>query len=171
MAASIERYGFRQPIVVDAEGVVIAGHTRLQAARKLGLEIVPVHVAEGLTPEQARAYRLADNRTGEFAEWDKSALALEMAALDSSFEDLSAMTSFNTREIELLLGPPAGQTDPDAVLEPPAEPVTKLGDVWVLGGRHRLMCGDCTKTDDVGLLLDGAAPNLMVTDPPYGSEL
>ena len=169
VAASIEQYGFRQPIVVDTEGVVIAGHTRLHAAQKLGLESVPVHVAD-LTPEQARAYRLADNRTNEFAAWDDETLTQELATLsatlDTDLAALSAMTAFDTRELDRLLGPPPGQTDPDDVPEN-ADPVTQPGDVWLLG-RHRLMYGDCTKADDVDRLLDGGKPNLMVTDPPYG---
>ena len=172
VAASIERYGFRQPIVVDADGVVIVGHTRLQAAQKLGMESVPVHEAD-LTPEQARAYRLADNRTNEFAAWDDEALTLELEALVQSMDaDLAALpqiTAFDTRELDRLLGPPPGQTDPDAVPEPPNGPMTKPGDVWLLD-RHRLMCGDCTSAEDVERLLDGSHPNLMVTDPPYGVD-
>ena len=172
VASSIERYGFRQPIVVDADGAVIVGHTRLLAALKLGLESVPVHVAD-LTQEQARAYRLADNRTGEFAVWNDDLLTQELAALSASMDAdlaaLSEMTAFDARELERLLGLPPGQTDPDDVPAPPAEPVTKPGDLWMLGG-HRLLCGDCTTAEDVGRLLDGGKPNLMVTDPPYGVE-
>ena len=170
VAQSIERYGFRQPIVVDAEGVVIVGHTRLQAATQLGLKTVPVHVAD-LTPEQAAAYRLGDNRTGELAEWDDQALAAELTALvAASSMDVAAvseMTAFDPRELDRVLGRSKGQTDPDDVPDPPAEPVTTSGDVWVLG-RHRLLCGDSTKAEDVERVLDGATPTLMVTDPPYG---
>ena len=170
VAASIRRYGFRQPIVVDAEGVVIVGHTRLQAATQLGLKTVPVHVAD-LTPEQAAAYRLGDNRTGELAAWDDQALAAELTALvAASSMDVAAvseMTAFDTRELDRLLGRSKGQTDPDDVSDPPAEPVTTLGDLWVLG-QHRLLCGHATSADDVGRLLDGVSPTLMVTDPPYG---
>ena len=170
VAQSIQRYGFRQPIVVDAEGVIIVGHTRLQAATQLGLKTVPVHVAD-LTPAQAAAYRLGDNRTGELAEWDDQALAAELSALaassDADLSALSEMTAFDTRELDRVLGRSKGQTDPDAVPDPPAEPVTKPGDVWVLG-RHRLLCGNATSADDVGRLLDGVSPTLMVTDPPYG---
>ena len=170
VAASIEQYGFRQPIVVDTEGVVIAGHTRLHAAQKLGLESVPVHVAD-LTPEQARAYRLADNRTNEFAAWDDETLAQELATLsatlDTDLAALSAMTAFDTRELDRLLGPPPGQTDPDDVPEN-ADPVTQPGDVWLLG-QHRLMCGDSTSAEDVVHLLDGTKPDCILTDPPYSS--
>ena len=170
VAESIRRYGFRQPIVVDAEGVVIVGHTRLQAAKQLGLKTVPVHVAD-LTPEQAAAYRLGDNRTGELAAWDDQALAAELTALvAASSMDVAAvseMTAFDTRELDRLLGQSKGQTDPDEVPDPPADPVTTLGDLWVLG-QHRLLCGNATSADDVGRLLDGVSPTLMVTDPPYG---
>ena len=172
VAESIRRYGFRQPIVVDAEGVVIVGHTRLQAATQLGLTTVPVHVAD-LTPEQAAAYRLGDNRTGELAAWDDQALAAELTALvAASSMDVAAvseMTAFDTRELDRLLGQSKGQTDPDEVPNPPAEPVTTLGDLWVLG-QHRLLCGHATSADAVGRLLDGVSPTLMVTDPPYGVD-
>ena len=170
VAQSIERYGFRQPLVVTAEGVVIVGHARLLAARQLGLDTVPVHVAD-LTPEQAAAYRLADNRTNEIAEWDDQALSAELTALvAASSMDVAAvseMTAFDTRELERLLGSSKGESDPDDVPEPPAEPVTKPGDVWSLG-RHRLMCGD--SASDVTMLLDGATCDLILTDPPYRHE-
>ena len=172
VAASIRQYGFRQPIVVDPDGVIIVGHTRLQAARKLGLESVPVHVAD-LTPEQARAYRLADNRAGEFSAWDDEVLTAELAALadsmDADLAALSEITAFDALELDRLLGPSPGQVDPDDVPEPP-NPITKSGDLWALG-KHRLMCGDCTKAEDVDRLLDGKlSPSLMVTDPPYGVD-
>ena len=170
VARSIRRYGFRQPVVVDGEGVVLVGHTRLQAAKQLGLATVPVHVAADLTPEQAAAYRLADNRTNEIAEWDDQALAAELSVLAASaaadLGALSDITAFDARELERLLGPPPGQTEPDDVPEP-TEPITTFGDLWVLG-RHRLLCGDSTKAEDVARVLGSATPPLMVTDPPYG---
>jgi len=166
VAASIREFGFRQPIVVDGEGVVIAGHTRLAAASSLGLAEVPVHVAD-LTPAQARAYRLADNRTGDEAEWDTELLRVEMAALAGLDIDLS-LTAFDPSEIAGLSGH-QGLTDPDDVPAAPAVPVTQPGDLWRLGA-HRLMCGDATSAADVAIALDGVAPNLMVTDPPYGVE-
>ena len=144
--------------MVDGDGVVLVGHTRLQAAKQPGLNTVPVHVAD-LTPEQASAYRLADNRTSELAGWDDQALAAELSALaasaDADLATLSDITAFEARELERLLGPPPGQTDPDDVPEPPTEPVTTPGDLWVLG-QHRLLCGNATSADDVGRLLDGA---------------
>ena len=172
VAASIKKYGFQQPIVVDADSVVIAGHTRLLAAKKLGIKSVPVHVAD-LTPSQAKAYRLADNRTSEFSVWDDEALTLELEELSESMgrdlSEMSEMTAFETIELERLLGSAPGLTDPDVVPEPPDDPLTKPGGLLELG-KHRIMCGDSTKPADVNLLLKGAEPRLMVTDPPYGVE-
>jgi len=167
VAASIREFGFRQPIVVDGDGVVIAGHTRLAAASSLGLASVPVHIARDLTPVQARAYRLADNRSGEEAEWDNELLRVEMAALAGLDIDLS-LTAFDPDEIAGLSGH-QGLTDPDEVPEAPAVPVTQPGDVWQLGS-HRLVCGDATNADDVARALNGVQPHLMVTDPPYGVD-
>ena len=169
VARSIKRFGFRQPIVVDSENVVIVGHVRLKAALKLGLKEVPVHVSD-LTSEQAQAYRLADNRSNEFAIWDDDLLIRELRALsefaESDLEKLSEMTAFDKKDLERLLGPPPGETDPDDI--PPApDPVCKPRDIWVLG-KHRLMCGNSENSDDVTLALNGAKPNLMITDPPYG---
>jgi len=167
VAASIREFGFRQPIVVDGDGVVIAGHTRLAAASSLGLAEVPVHIARDLTPVQARAYRLADNRSGQEAEWDNELLRDELAALAALDIDLS-LTAFDPDEIAGLSGH-QGLTDPDEVPEAPVVPITQPGDVWQLGG-HRLMCGDATNAEDVARALGGVQPNLMVTDPPYGVE-
>ena len=169
VAASIKEFGFRQPIVVDEEMVVIAGHTRLLAARQLGVAKVPVHIAEGLTDTQAKAYRLADNRTGQDAEWDMDLLGLEMRDLDAEGFDLD-LTGFGEMELQSLMADKTeGLTDPDAVPPVPDDPVTKMGDVWLLG-RHRLMCGDSTVETDVSALLGDVKPHLMVTDPPYGVE-
>ena len=171
MARSIERFGFRQPIVVDSDKVIIVGHVRLKAALKLGLKEVPVHVAD-LTAEQAQAYRLADNRSNEYAVWDEDLLLQELRELsefaEADLKTLSEMTSFDKTELERFLGPPPGETDPDDIPSVP-EPVCKPGDVWALG-EHRLMCGDATDAGNVARLLDRATPNLMVTDPPYGVE-
>lgn len=164
VAASIKEFGFRQPIVVDSEKVVIAGHTRLEAAKKLNLSQVPIHIAEGLTEAQVKAYRLADNRVSQEAEWDIDLLKLELSELDDIF------TGFDEDEIaNLLQETTEGLTDEDEVPEIPEEPVSKLGDVWILGN-HRLMCGDSTSIDAVDTLLAGVKPHLMVTDPPYGVE-
>jgi len=168
VATSLREFGFRQPIVVDPEGVIIAGHTRYKVALKLGLAKVPVHVATDLSPEQIRAYRLADNRTGELASWDFEILPIELAALQEAGYDLGIL-AFDDKELAKLLdtGLQQGLTDPDAVPEPPDEAVTRRGDIWTLGD-HRLMCGDSASAEDVDRLLDGATIQLCNTDPPYG---
>lgn len=170
VAASLQEFGWRQPIVVDAEMVVVAGHTRLEAARSLGIKEVPIHVAAGLTPEQIKAYRLADNRVGQEAEWDQELLRLELGELESMDFALD-LTGFDSDELLELMADPfeEGQTDPDEVPDLPEEPVTKPGDLWLLG-QHRLLCGDSTDADDVAKCLNGVEPHLMVTDPPYGVE-
>jgi len=167
VAASIKEYGFRQPIVVDESDVIIVGHTRYKAAKKLGLATVPVHVARGLTPDQARAYRIADNQTATLSAWDDNRLAQELAVLQQADFDLS-LTGFPEDEVLRLLGaePDAGAADPDDVPEPPADPVTRPGDLWTLG-RHRLLCGDATKPADVARVLGGTPADLLLTDPPY----
>lgn len=169
VAASIREFGFRQPIVVDEKMVVIAGHTRLAAAKVLGLTTVPVHIAHGLSPEKVRAYRLADNRTNEEAEWDFDKLRAELEGLRLDGADLSS-TGFDEDEIARALAAGGeGLTDPDEVPEAPARAVTVPGDTWILG-KHRLRCGDSTSATDVEALLAGVKPHLMVTDPPYGVE-
>ncbi len=170
VAESIRRFGFRQPIVVDADGVIVAGHTRFRAAQRLGLATVPVHVATDLTPDEVRAYRLADNKTAELASWDDAMLSIELDALRGAGIDWTLL-GFDEEELAKLLAPAGteGLTDPDAVPEKPADPITKPGDLWLLG-KHRLLCGDSTSGPDVARLLGGAVPALMVTDPPYGVE-
>ena len=170
VAESIRRFGFRQPIVVDADGVIVAGHTRFRAAQRLGLATVPVHVATDLTADEVRAYRLADNKTAELASWDTAMLSIELDALRGADIDWTLL-GFDEEELAKLLAPAGteGLTDPDAVPEKPVDPVTKPGDLWLLG-KHRLLCGDSTSAADVTRLLDGAVPTLMVTDPPYGVE-
>ena len=165
--ASIKEYGFRQPIVVDAEHVVVVGHTRLEAARRLKMTHVPVHVARELTAQQAKAYRLADNRTHEEAEWDEVLLKLELEELRDGGADLGP-TGFDALELnELFSDLKQGNTDADDA--PPLEEVAVSvpGDVWLLG-KHRIVCGDCTVRETVSAALGGAKPRLMVTDPPYG---
>jgi len=166
VAASITEFGFRQPIVVDEHGVVIVGHTRLLAAQRLGLEQVPVHIASGLTPEQVKAYRIADNRTAQESSWDSELLPLELSELLELGVALD-LTGFDTEELAALLATPSeGLTDEDEVPEVPEEPITKSGDLWLLG-EHRLFCGDATNPDDVRRLMDGRRATLMATDPPY----
>lgn len=167
VAASIKEYGFRQPIVVDEEMVIIAGHTRLQAAQQLGLTKVPVHTATGLTATQVKAYRLADNRTAQEAEWDDELLGLELGELAEQGFDLD-LTGFDGDELEKLLAEidEGGLTDDDDVPEAPETPVSKPGDVWVLG-KHRLICGDSTDAAVLDTLLDGQLVDMVFTDPPY----
>ena len=166
-AASIEEFGFRQPIVVDEQGVIVVGHTRFKAALKLGMKSVPVHVARGLTPAQIRAYRIADNQTATLSSWDDDLLIAELTALQKEDYDLD-MTGFSADELmEMMRGEPGeGLTDPDDVPEPPDEAFTKPGDLWILGN-HRLLCGDSSKAEDVDRLLDGAVIHLVNSDPPY----
>jgi DNA modification methylase len=170
VAASITQFGWRQPLVVDEHGVIIAGDTRYKAALKLGMKLVPVHTASGLTEAQVRGYRLADNATAGIAEWDYALLPGELAALEQMQFDLSTL-GFDAAELDRLMTPPGtdGLTDPDEVPPVPENPTTQAGDLWELGD-HRLLCGDSTKAEDVARLLDGATPFIMVTDPPYGVE-
>jgi DNA modification methylase len=167
VAASIRAFGFRQPIVVDEEGVIIVGHTRYKAALKLGLEEVPVHIARGLTPAQAKAYRIADNQTATLSQWDNDKLPLELVQLQQMDFDLD-LTGFSADELAQLLAPAGteGLTDPDDIPEPPDEPITQPGNLWQLG-RHRLLCADSSKPEDVDRLLCGALVHLVNTDPPY----
>jgi ParB-like chromosome segregation protein Spo0J len=171
VAASIKEFGFRQPIVVDEQNVIIVGHTRYKAALKLGLETVPVHVAVGLTPAQAKAYRLADNQTATLSQWDQDLLPLELTALQEMGYDLE-LTGFSADELLRLIdsGTEGGQTDPDDIPEPPDEATTKPGDLWILG-KHRLLCADSSEAGDVDRLLDGAAVHLVNTDPPYNVKV
>src|SRR5262249_32986129 len=167
VAKSIKEFGFRQPIVVDENDVIVVGHTRYKAALKLGLKTVPVHVAKGLTPAQAKAYRLADNQTATLSRWDDDKLPIELAELQQMDFNLD-LTGFSSEELMRLLDPPTSQglTDPDDIPEPPDEATTKIGDVWLLV-RHRLLCGDSRKQEDVDKLLDGQSIHLVNTDPPY----
>jgi len=168
VANSIREFGFRQPIVVDEEGVVIVGHARLKAAVKLGLKKVPVHVARGLSPEQIRAYRLADNATRDLSEWDYELLPIELGALKDAGYDLE-LIGFPEDELAEIMDTgelKEGLTDPDQVPEPPDEAITRRGDLWILGG-HRLLCGDAGEAEEVDRLLEGGAIQLVNTDPPY----
>jgi DNA modification methylase len=172
VASSIQEFGFRQPIVVDAENVIIAGHTRFEAAKRLGLDLVPVHVADGLTEQQVKAYRIADNRVGQEAEWDYDLLKLEMDELDNP-----ELTGFNEDELNSILAEVGegmsgeeGLTDPDEVPEVPDVPFSVQGDLWELGD-HRLLCGDATIEKDVERLMNGQKADMVFTDPPYNVAL
>ena len=161
VAESLAAFGFQQPIVIDPKLVIVAGHTRRLAALQLGWTHAPTVT---IAAKHARAYRLADNRSGEFSTWDLDVLGGELAALPSGQLEALPALDFSA----LALPPLDGKTDPDAIPEAP-EPRTKLGDVWTLGD-HRLMCGDSTDQSCVHNLLAGETPALMVTDPPYGVE-
>lgn len=167
VAASIREFGFRQPIVVDEAGIIVVGSTRYKAALLLELQQVPVHVATGLTPAQVKAYRLADNKTAELAEWDDTLLVQEIAELQELDFDIDLL-GFSAEELTDLFQTDieSGLTDPDAVPAPPDAAVTQPGELWELGC-HRLFCGDSSKAEDVDRLLDGAAVHLVNSDPPY----
>ena len=171
VAASLQEFGFRQPIVVDGEGMIIVGHTRWKAATKLGLDQVPVHVAPDLTPAQAKAYRIADNQTAQIADWDFERLPTELASLLEMNFDLGLL-GFGQDELNKLLHPEleTGQCDPDEVPLPPDEAITQPGDLWILG-EHRLLCGDSSREAEVDRLLDGARIHLVNTDPPYNVKV
>lgn len=169
IAASIREWGWTTPVLVDEDGGLIAGHGRVLAAKKLGIGEVPVMVASGWTEAQKRAYVLADNKLALNAGWDNDLLKVELADLKAFNFDID-LTGFSADELSLLLADKTdGLTDPDQVPEPPAEPISALGDVWVLG-KHRLVCGDCTTVESVDKAFNGVKPHLMVTDPPYGVE-
>jgi DNA modification methylase len=171
VAASIQEFGWRQPIVVDRDGVIICGHTRLLAARKLGLREAPVHVAENLTPAQVRAYRLLDNRSHEETTWDKDLLGLELLDLQGMGIDLD-LTGFDFQEIDEFLArveSSEGLTDPDVAPELPETAASTPGDLWVLGN-HRILCGDATSTADLDKVLAGGRANLSFADPPYNVD-
>ncbi len=168
VAASIKEFGFRQPIVVDPEMVVVAGHTRLAAAWQLGLGKVPVHVAGNLTDAQIQAYRIMDNRSHEDAEWDDELLGIELADLNDQDFDLD-LTGFTASEIEQLMNDKslAGELEgEDDAPEAPAEPKSKRGEIYQLG-EHRLMCGDATNESDVGKLMKSELASFCFTSPPY----
>ena len=161
VAASIKEFGFKNPIIVDNDDVIVAGHTRLLAAQKLELKEVPVIKADDLTENQIKAFRIADNKTSEFAEWDMELLEIELEDIDDIF------TGFDMEELEDLFGSDDNEAiEDDFDEEPPENPISKRGDIWVLG-RHRLMCGDSTSEDDVATLMDGDKADLYLTDPPY----
>jgi DNA modification methylase len=167
VAKTIQAFGFRQPIVIDGDGVIIVGHTRYLAAHRLGLLTVPVHIATGLTPTQIKAYRIADNQSNRLSDWDSDRLVAELTQLQSVDFDLGTL-GFAVDDLAALLDPQSspGLTDPDAVPEPPDQPITQPGDQWVLGN-HRLLCGDSSRPDELDRLLDGRPVHLVNTDPPY----
>ena len=161
VAASIQEFGFKNPIIIDREDVIIAGHARAKAAKKLGLEQVPCVVANDLTPEQVRAYRIIDNRLVERSEWDSELLRLELDDIQLDLEP------FDLAFDELGLGDEAKEIEEDEPPEVQEQVVTELGDMWILG-THRVLCGDSTKREDIQRLMVGATSVLLHADPPYG---
>lgn len=181
IAASIAEFGFNNPILVDGANGIIAGHGRLAAARKLGMSEVPVIELGHLSPTQKRAYILNDNRTAEAAAWDQELLALELAELSEAGFDLD-LTGFDANEVEELLDrleaerdadedpdPPPGGSDDEGIPEAPAEPVTRPGDLWILG-EHRLICADAVDRDAIARLMAGDTAQLLFTSPPYANQ-
>jgi DNA modification methylase len=168
IAASIKEFGFTNPILVDENNGIIAGHGRLAAANLLGLQEVPTIELAHLSPAQRKAYILADNKLAMNAGWDIETLKAELEGLQELDFDLS-LTGFDSGELAGLMDTHGGLTDPDEVPPLPEHPIAVLGDVWTLG-RHRLVCGDSTDADVVAKCLNGVEPHLMVTDPPYGVE-
>lgn len=166
VAASLREFGFRQPIVVDENYTVIVGHTRLLAAKKLGMSEVPVHIAQGLSDAQVQAYRIADNRTNEEAEWDIDLLKVEFKDLQDQGCDLS-LTAFSEDELQKFLTEATeGLTDPDAAPEITENSKSKLGDIWVCG-QHRVMCGSSLELTAMEQLCDQQRVDMLLTDPPY----
>tara|TARA_R100001440_G_scaffold17338_1_gene29284 strand:- start:1188 stop:2318 length:1131 start_codon:yes stop_codon:yes gene_type:complete len=167
VANSIKEFGFRQPIVVDKDRVIVVGHTRFRASKKLGYKKVPITIAYNLTPSQINAYRIADNRTNEEADWDNDLLNLEIKELQTQDYALEVL-GFDDRELDkILFEEKTGLTDDDQIPDDPKNIRTKEGDIIHLG-EHRLLCGDSTNEDNYIKLLNGKKPNMVFTDPPYG---
>jgi len=171
MAAAIQEFGFRIPVVARSDGAVVDGHLRLKAAQRLGLKEVPVALADDLSEAQIKAFRLLANRSASWAEWDDELLQLELEDLQELGFDLS-MTGFSDEELADLIDgeeSEAGLTDENAVPETPVEPVSKLGDLYILDN-HRLLCGDSTAMENVERVLDGTLADMVFTDPPYNVD-
>lgn len=170
VADSIKEFGFTNPVLIDSDNGIIAGHGRVMAAQSLGLEEVPCIRLSHLTDAQKRAYIIADNKLALNAGWDEELLRLELKDLNELDFNLD-LIGFNDAELAAMLEfeepKTKGKTDPDAVPDVPADPITKPGDIWLLGN-HRLMCGSSTDAHSVETLLNGQQPNTMITDPPYG---
>jgi DNA modification methylase len=168
IAAAILKWGWTMPVLADEQGVLLAGHARVHAATRLGLADVPVVIARGWSEDEKRAYRLADNQLAARASWEPEQLRNELRELDFGGFDLD-LIGFDPDQLETILASlgSSGLTDPDSVPEVPDQPVTRLGDIWLLGD-HRVRCGDSTSSADVAQVLVGSEPHLMVADPPYG---
>lgn len=169
VAMSLKEYGFRQPIVVDKDRIIVVGHTRYRASKKLGFKEVPITIADNLTPEQINAYRIADNRTAEESEWDSELLKMEIKDLEAKDFKLDLL-GFNEDQLNnMLFEEKQGLTDEDETPEPPEEPITKLGNIWKLG-KHKLICGDSTAEDTFKNLFNDNKADLIFTDPPYNVD-
>lgn len=168
IVASMREWGWTNPVLVDEDGMIIAGHGRILAAQKLGMAEAPVMTARNWTASQKQAYVIADNKLALNAGWDMDKLAVEIGDLQGAGYDIG-LVGFTGDELLALAGGTLGQTDPDEVPEPEAIAATQLGDVWLLGP-HRLVCGDSTQKADVEACVGQEKPHLMVTDPPYGVE-
>ena len=168
--ASIHEFGFKVPLVIDKNNVVVTGHTRLKAAKKLGIEEVPCVVADDLSDAQIKAFRIADNKVSEYAEWDEDLLKIELEQLEEMDFNLDNL-NIHYSDFDLDICDDIEEIEPEEVEIPevPEEPKAKLGDIYQLGN-HRLMCGDSTNTDDVGKLMNGEKADMLFTDPPYGYE-
>ena len=163
VAKSIKEFGFKNPIILDENNIIVAGHTRLLASQKLGLEEVPTIQIKDLTEKQIKAYRIADNKTNEFAEWDMELLEIELGDLGDIF------TGFDDEELNEIMNIDKEIVEDDFEVELPEEPKSKLGDIYQLG-RHRLVCADSTSESDVNVLMNGNKADMVLTDPPYGMK-
>ncbi|RYG99308.1 MAG: site-specific DNA-methyltransferase [Alphaproteobacteria bacterium] len=168
IAASMREWGWTNPILVDEDGTIIAGHGRVEAARKLGLAEAPVMIATGWSDSKKRAYMIADNKLALNAGWDEGMLAAELADLKELAFDID-LIGFDAADLDRLLSSSECMLGENEIPPAPVEPVSKAGDLWLLGN-HRLLCGDSTSASDVSRLLGEVRPHLMVTDPPYGVE-
>jgi DNA modification methylase len=170
IAAAIGRFGWTMPVLVDEQGVLIAGHARVGAAAKLGLSSIPVLVARGWSEEEKCAYRVADNQLAARASWHPERLSAELRALEFDGFDLG-VTGFDPDQLNTILAGlgSTGLADPDSVPDIPQQPVSARSDIWLLGN-HRVGCGDSTSAADVAAVLAGSEPHLMITDPPYGVD-
>jgi len=163
--ASLRKFGQQKPIVVDAKGIVLAGNGTLTAAKELGWTEIQI-VRTELAGVEATAFAIADNRTAELAEWDEDGLANVLQSLKVEDADLLAATGYDAAEVDKMS---KAEVTEDEVPEPPDEPITKMGDLWILG-EHRVLCGDSTKRENVAMLMSGDLAKLVVTDPPYGVD-
>ena len=170
VAASIKEFGFKVPIVIDKDNVVVTGHTRLLASKKLGLQEVPCVIADDLSPAQIKAFRIADNKVSEYAEWDEDMLKVELEELEEMDFNLDTV-SIDFSDFDLDIGEDIEEIEPEEVEVPEIheEPKAKLGDIYQLGN-HRLMCGDSTSEEDVAKLMNGVKADMVFTDPPYNVD-